>query len=224
MLNDRKFCFIICYNQRIYLEECLLYLDQLHIPEGYSADILTIEDAPSMAAGYQAAMEKSDAKYKIYMHQDVFIFYPFFLDSLLQIFQSWNRIGMIGMVGTQEFPADYVMWNGKRVGNVCYKDMPPFDYQSYRYRLEDGLYIAEAVDGFLMATAFDVPWRADLFDGWDFYDISQSFEFTKQKYKIVVPNQYYPWCLHDDGMILNLWNYDKYRRICMEEYAATDVV
>ena len=76
----------------------------------------------------------------------------------------------------------------------------------------------DAVDGLLMATSYDIPWRTDLLEGWDFYDVSQSFEFRKKGYKIVVPVQKCPWCLHDDGVILNLWNYDKNRRICMKEY------
>lgn len=117
-MNDKKICFIICYNQDIYLDECLLYLQQLHVPDGYETDLLTIEDAPSMVEGYQAAMEESNAKYKIYMHQDVFIVYRYFLDSLLQIFQADQEIGMVGMVGSPVFPSDYMMWCGERVGGV----------------------------------------------------------------------------------------------------------
>ena len=66
-LDNQKICFIICYNQEIYLEECLVYLQNLHIPDGFSTDLLTILDAPSITEGYQAAMEESNAKYKIYM-------------------------------------------------------------------------------------------------------------------------------------------------------------
>lgn len=217
-LDDKKVCFIICCNQKVYFDECLLYLQQLHVPDGFSTDILTISDAPSMTKGYQAAMEESDAKYKIYMHQDVFILYPFFLDSLIQVFQSDQRIGLAGMVGVPVFPDDYMMWTGERIGNICNRNTPPGDYQHYRYELIHGYSVVEAVDGFLMATSYDVPWRTDLLDGWDFYDVSQCFEFRRQGYQAVVPVQRLPWCLHDDGTILNLWNYDHYRRICMKEY------
>ena len=40
-----------------------------------------------------------------------------------------------------------------------------------------------------MATQYDVPWREDLFDGFDFYDVSQSFEFRKAGYTVGVPVQ-----------------------------------
>ena len=39
----------------------------------------------------------------------------------------------------------------------------------------------------------------DLFDGWDFYDISQCQEFRRTGYKVVVPKQEEAWCIHDDG-------------------------
>lgn len=195
-----------------------MYLNQLHIPDGFTTELITIADAPSMTAGYQAAMNESDAKYKIYLHQDVFILYPYFLDSLVEIFQVSSHIGMIGMAGTDVFPEDYMMWSQSLVGNICNKSGPPCDYKNYRYKLEDNFSVMDAIDGLLIATSYDIPWRTDLLDGWDFYDVSQSFEFRKKGYKIVVPVQKCPWCLHDDGVILNLWNYDKNRRICMKEY------
>ena len=52
-----------------------------------------------MCAGYNAAMRDSDAKIKIYMHQDVFIADKDFLLKLLEIFDSDSHIGMVGMVG-----------------------------------------------------------------------------------------------------------------------------
>lgn len=188
------------------------------MPDGFSIDLLTISDAPSMTEGYQAAMEESDAKYKIYMHQDVFILYPYFLDSLVQIFQMYSKIGIVGMAGSPVFPSDYMMWSEKIIGNLYDRETDPCNYDKYRYELNHGLYAVDAIDGFLMATAYDLPWRTDLLDGWDFYDVSQSFEFRKHGYKIAVPEQHCPWCLHDDGKILNLWNYDHYRQICMKEY------
>ncbi len=58
-----------------------------------------------------------------------------------------------------------------------------------------------------MATQYDILWREDIFDKWDFYDASQCMEFIKRGYRIVVPKQVKPWCVHDCG-ILNLKDYD----------------
>ncbi len=55
------------------------------------------------------------------------------------------------------------------------------------------------IDGMLMATQYDLPWREDLFMRWDSYDASQSQEFIRHGYQVVVPAMDHPWCLHDCG-------------------------
>ncbi|MBQ8822684.1 MAG: glycosyltransferase [Lachnospiraceae bacterium] len=216
-MDERKFCFIICSNNEEYLEECFFYINRLEVPEGYSIDAVSIFDAESMTSGYNEAMNATDAKYKIYLHQDVFIIYKGFLQAVLDIFQSDSTIGMIGMVGAPKMPVGGVMWLGHREGMLYGSNDVKGDYRTYQYQLKDGLHEVEAVDGLMMITSADIPWREDKFDGWDFYDVSQSFEFRRYGYKVVVPEQLCPWCKHDDGA-LNLRNYDKYRKICIEEY------
>lgn len=220
-MNDKKICFILCVNSMLFFDECVRYIERLVIPDGYELDLITVTEAQSMAKGYNEAMQTSDAKYKVYMHQDVFIVYPFFLQSILDIFASDEDIGMIGAVGTEKMSSDGVMWHNWRRGNLYTSNTEDvFDelsYVQYQYQLSDGLWEAQAIDGLIMITSKDVSWREDIFDGWDYYDVSQSFEMIRAGYKVVVPEQILPWCLHDDG-ILNLKNHDKYRRICMQEY------
>lgn len=217
-MDANKFCFVICSNEPYYLQECLLYIGLLEVPEGYSTQVLSVEDAVSMAAGYNEGMEASDAKYKIYLHQDVFILYRRFLYAVLDIFQSDETIGMIGMVGSTKMPRCGIMWYSEREGALYNCNVPMMDYEQYDYRLSDGLHEVEAVDGLLIATSQDIPWREDLFDGWDFYDVSQSYEFRRKGLRVVVPEQNNAWCFHDDG-ILNLFDYDHYRHIFLKEYA-----
>lgn len=220
-MNDKKFCFIICTNSQLFYEECVRYMEYLIIPEGYEVDIISVTEAQSMTKGYNKGMQASDAKYKIYMHQDVFILYPYFLQSVLDIFSSDEKIGMIGMVGAEKMAADGVLWHAWRRGDLyegkIEERYEKLTYDSYQYSLSDGLWSVEAVDGLILITSKDVKWREDLFDGWDYYDISQSFEMIRAGYRVVVPEQILPWCLHDDG-VLNLRNHDKYRRICLKEY------
>lgn len=212
-MNQNKFCFILCVNHQRYMEECLYYLNHLRIPEGYEMDVLTITDADSMTSGYNAGMQGSDAKYKIYMHQDVFIVNRNFLSDLLQVFAD-PSIGMIGMVGAPELPEHAVMWYGKRVGRIYTSNVVQAGMSIMG---ENDLCDVEAVDGLLMATQYDVPWREDVFTGWDFYDVSQSFEFRRQGYRVVVPAMEQPWCIHDDGF-LNLSNYYNERKKFLAEY------
>lgn len=217
-MDENKICFIICYNDTRALEECLFYLNQLNVPAGYETDILTVYEAVSMTAGYNEAMRSSEAKYKVYMHQDVYVLNRFFLYDMIRIFSANPVIGMIGMVGPKQIPADGVIWHVKEYGNLYDRSCTDIDYEQYRWSVEDGVREVAAVDGFLMATAYDMPWREDIFDGWDFYDVSQSMEFRRRGYKVVVPVQKAPWCLHDDGKVLSLWNYNKYRHNFLKEY------
>lgn len=185
-LDDKKICFIICANNEIFLEECIFYISQLEIPKDYSIDVISIAEATSMASGYNEGRKASGAKYKVYMHQDVFIIYKGFLQAIIDIFASDAYIGLIGMVGAPKMSPTGVMWYGDREGALYGVTQVGQDYSSYKYTLDDGLYEMDAVDGFIMVTSYEIPWREDLFDDWDFYDVSQSFEFKRAGYKVVV--------------------------------------
>lgn len=220
-MNNHKFAFIICSNRPLLLEECLYYINHLVIPEGYSIDVLTIHDAVSMASAYNEAMAASDAKYKIYMHQDVYLLNRNFLMDLLAIFQSDPQIGLIGMVGYDSISSDGIMWHAPRCGNLYYAN-PPIPYpalESYSYSLEQDSYHSVAlIDGLLMATAYDLPWDSVLLTGWDFYDAFQSIHFLQKGYRIAVPSQSHPWCLHDSGPFNNMVHYNQYLQIFRQHY------
>ena len=113
-------------------------------------------------------------------------------------------------------PEHAVMWYGERVGRIYTSNVVKAGMSVMG---GTGICEVEAVDGLLMATQYDVPWREDLFTGWDFYDVSQSFEFRRKGYRVVVPAMEEPWCIHDDGF-LNLSNYYNERKKFLSEYGA----
>lgn len=117
IVNDKEVCFIICSNDQLYTEECLYYIAHLHVPDGYQINVLTIEDAGSMTAGYNEGMCASDAKYKVYLHQDVFIINRNFIQDFLDVFEQDEKIGMIGMVGASRLSTSGIMWEGARQGH-----------------------------------------------------------------------------------------------------------
>ncbi|MBD5524390.1 MAG: methyltransferase domain-containing protein [Lachnospiraceae bacterium] len=213
-VDDKKICFIICSSNELYTGECLYYINHLRIPAGYQIEVLTVEDAVSMAAGYNEGMQSSDAKYKVYLHQDVFIVNTDFIQDFLKIFQADEQIGMIGMVGAPQLPASGIMWETKRCGAIY---APAYFHDALSRFDGDTLTEVEAIDGLLMITQYDIPWREDLFDKWDFYDCSQSQEFIRQGYKVVVPALETPWCLHD-SVLADLSAYDGERIKFLQEY------
>lgn len=218
-MNDKKICIICCVNDEDFFSECLMYIDRLIIPEGYEIEVISIEDAKSMTAGYNEAMKSSDAKYKIYIHQDTFIVDKYIIQELIDVFINNPQIGMIGVAGTPNMPADACMWNSKRVSTLYGAGFS--DIQKCNDYSNIGSYeivSVEAIDGLFMATQYDLPWREDLFTEFDFYDASQSMEFIKKGYQVVVPLFDKPVCVHDDGEILNLINYDENRKKYLKEY------
>ncbi len=219
MIRENKICFILCVNNQMYLEECLRYINRLIVPEGFEVDLITIEGAKSMASGYNEGMRASDAKYKIYMHQDVFITDIYFLQEILDIFKISPQIGMIGMVGAETLPSDAIMWNTDRVFAVyCKYNLNIDNCYTYKKPTGDDIAVVQVIDGLLMATQYDIPWREDVFTDWDFYDVSQSMEFGKKGYSVVVPQLDKPMCVHDDGYILKLENYEDNRIKFLREY------
>lgn len=214
-MDRHKIAFIICVNDDLYERECVSYIERLNLPEGFVRDIILVRGAASITSGYNGAMQGSDAKYKVYLHQDVFIVYPDFITQILNIFEN-PAIGMIGMVGAPSLGETAVMWHGGRVGKL-YANPIILAEEAVCGEIEGKYQQVEVIDGFLMATQYDVLWREDLFKKWDFYDVSQSLEFRKRGYQVVVPNMEHAWCIHDDG-IMNLSNYYEEREIFLKEY------
>ncbi len=215
--KKEKIAFICCTNHKQYQQECEAYIRDLEVPPGYEIEILPIYQAKSMTLGYEEGMHKTDAMYKVYLHQDVFIWNRHFLYDILEVFQKDEKIGMLGVLGGTKIPDDEVLYTCWNEGMTYACDTQDAGIKQGRNPLPGTCQEVEAIDGMLLVTQYDLPWRGDLFDGWDFYDISQSFEFRKKGYKIVVPYQTEPWCMHDCGRT-KLQNYNAGRRICLQEY------
>ena len=112
-MNDKKFCFIYCVNDQLQLQRSLDTLKLLKVPAGYQIEHIFIDDASSMTSGYNNAMKKTDTKYKVYLHQDVFILNHNFLMDILSLFGKFPIVGMLGVVGTKSLPENGVWWEGK---------------------------------------------------------------------------------------------------------------
>ncbi|QZY56323.1 glycosyltransferase [Crassaminicella profunda] len=219
MLSPKKIAFITCVNNEEMYEEALLYIKNLYIPEDYTIETLCIKNAESITKGYNQAIKDSDAKYKVYMHQDVFIINKNFIVDFIDIFETHKSIGMIGVAGTQTIPLNGIWWESNtRYGKVYDSHSGKLELLNFN-TIENEYEIVKAIDGLIMITQYDIPWREDLFDGWHFYDLSQSIEFHKGGYEVVIPKQNPPWCIHDCGIVNTKNGYEAYRDLFLNEYA-----
>jgi len=212
-----KICFITCVNDDASYQKCLSYISNLDVPSGYDVEMFSIKNADSMANGFNKAIHHNDAKYKVYLHQDVFIINKSFIQDFLNIFND-EKVGMIGVVGSAHIPHNGVWWeSGDNFGKVYESHTGIMRLLSFR-NVESEYKEVQCLDGLIMITQYDIPWREDIFTGWHFYDLSQSLEFIRAGYQVVVPRQQKPWCIHDCRLTFVTDDYHKYREIFLNEY------
>lgn len=216
--DEHKIAIITCVNDRRMYDEAVLYLEQLTVPEGMELELVSVEEACSMASGYNEAMYSTDARYKVYIHQDVLLIRRSILDDIIRLFASDASIGMIGLLGAEKL-VNACWWEGSlQCGAIINKETP----ESYKYCVahiaKDDSMDVQAIDGAFMATQYDLPWREDLFKGWHFYDTSQSLEFNQHGYRTVVPRQEEPWFIHCNGRKFPGRDYEDALNVFVENY------
>lgn len=52
-MDERKIDFIVCVTESICCEECMRYISDLIIPDGYCIDVLTVFEAEGMTKGVE---------------------------------------------------------------------------------------------------------------------------------------------------------------------------
>lgn len=217
-MNNKKICFITCVNDDELYEECLIYINNLNIPKGYEIDTISIKEADSIANAYNEAINNTDAKYKIYLHQDVYIINKNFIYDIINLFEENSEIGMIGVIGSKTIPKSGVWWDSNlKSGQVYDSHTGKIELLKFGNITKDFENV-KAIDGLIMITQYDIPWKEELFDGWHFYDISHSLDYIREGFKVVVPKQDDCWCIHDCGLVDISNGYEKYKEIFLQEY------
>jgi len=217
-VNHKKIAFITCVNNEQLYKKSLDYINNLNVPANYEIEAIKLNNITSITEGYNKAMQYTNAKYKVYMHQDVFIANKNFIIDITNIFQENNKIGLLGVIGTEKIPDSGIWWkSNSNYGKVYSSHTGQMQLLEFT-NIHMDYQVVQAIDGLIMITQYDIPWRDDLFDGWHFYDIAQSIEFKKAGYKVCIPQQIEPWCIHDCGIIKDKNNYKKYRNIFLNEY------
>lgn len=213
MPMTKSIAFIICVNDETYFEECLFYISRLRLPEDFVAEVYPVRQAGSIYQGYNLAMQHSEAEYKIYMHQDVFLIEQDMLLKFLELFEQNSKAGIAGVLGADTLSADRRFYRSWNQGNVigCSEKKAFHNFLSAKPAR------TAALDGMFLMTRKDIPWREDVLSGWDFYDISQSLEFARKDCELWVLAGEQPWCIHDCGY-LNLAGYDKAQEAFLEIY------
>jgi len=209
-LNHNGIAFIIPVKDEAQYRICLRYIDALQIPSGYTVEKIAVFGGSSMAEVYQRAMESSTARYKIYVHVDVYLVHRGLLPELLSLFKMYPRLAMVAVSGATRVPPRVLIsvnnafhcygrhWDYRRPGGPSAL-LGPLNLRRLhfsRFRSFVGDYLpAVAVDGFFMATQFDIPWMHPVF-GFDLYDQVQCLEYMKLGLEVGIARQESIWCVH----------------------------
>ena len=217
------FAFITCVNNEELYEECVLYIKSLKIPENYEVQIIGARGVKSMCEGYNRGMGQTDAKYKIYLHQDTLVVNKNIMEDLIKIFAD-KSIGLVGVIGCKSLPKSGVWWDGLRTyGRLLHACEPESVVDSHCKEPINGesFVEVESCDGLFLASQYDIPWREDIFTGFHLYDTSYCLEHKRAGYRVVIPNQEKMfWCIHCPKEKPLEESYKKYQRVFLNEYSA----
>ena len=199
-------------------ERCIAHINQLEVPAGMYTDVIAIREADCITEAYNAAMRESDAKYKIYLHQDLMITDERFIERVLRLFQDNPTIGICGVVGASEFPKSCIWWDGRMKGTFIDDHEAEGNFQEYRYEWDKEKPLdVDVLDGLILCTQYDVLWREDLLNKWHFYDASQCFEFRRQGYRVAVIPAEHSLVEHHCGVV-SMDSYMEERQKFYDEY------
>ncbi|MFB4210461.1 glycosyltransferase family protein [Shouchella sp. JSM 1781072] len=207
-MNKKEICFITCVNDETLYERAASHIDMLYLPRDYTVTKIAIRDALSMTSGYNTALKQSNAKYKVYLHQDTMIINRMFLHDLLFLFENHPSLGMFGVIGAKDLPENSVWWDSKLKAGKILEKRDTYGYLSF-IEADYAFQTAAVIDGVLMATQYDIPWE-EQFDGWHFYDVSQSFLFQNKGYEVGIAHQPHPWVMHECGEEFDQLAYGRY--------------
>ncbi len=219
IMNDRKIALITCVNDEAMYGEAFSYLQKLIVPEGFEMECLAVREADSMASGYNEAMHSSDAKYKIYLQENTFITNIHLLEEVVSLFQGNRNIGLVGLIGARNLGEDCVWWHARETYGRMYDVNADGSIVEKNYGSIQAPYeIVDVIDGAMMATQYDVEWREDVCKEWNFYDISQSYEFRLKNYQVVIPAQQEAWILNIREEQALMQSAEKYRMLLHRVY------
>ena len=214
--------YIMCANNQAYVDEVVKYLHRQRFCADFNMKIYVVWNAKSMTSGYNAAMNISNAAYKIYIHQDTFISDIFYTNKLLERLQT-TKYHMLGLAGAEEMPDTGKWWDcNPMLKRMClYQDFTIHTLNSVTDSAEIDVKGVQVLDGVLIATKSDLRWREDLFDNFHFYDVSQSMEFLRHDLPVGYYNNKTAGVLHEvsvskDKKIENA--YEEARKVFVKEY------
>jgi hypothetical protein len=147
--------YIACTHNTHILEKCLMQSLILQNDD----ELIVIEGAKSIAAGYNLGIDKAKNTIKCFIHHDLIVTNPILLRMNLLAY-CIEDVGMVGIVGSQTDATPW--WEGQCVGSVV-------DSRNGILYFSDGKQFCLHLDGLMLATWHDVRFDESI-PGFHLYD------------------------------------------------------
>jgi glycosyltransferase involved in cell wall biosynthesis len=198
-MNENKIAFVINAKNGVITGKCIEFLQQLIIPEPFTAEVIALENCANLGEGYNQVQKENDAMYKVYMADDVFIVNPNFIKDVIDIFDSNFTIGMAGIVGEEKFiPSLNIEKMTSDIKRYRFGKYYDSNLNEVSFGEVSGKYKQAAFLKYgLVVTNRDIEWNgADNF-GEDLLIMAQCAEYQKNGYISAVAAQKNPWTIAD---------------------------
>ena len=192
-MNEKGIAILVWKRNEEHYANCIEGLRQLQYPAGYEVRVYTLTEQDTFTKQCNSVLAETDAKYKIYLSDEMRITAPTFVQDMLNIFAD-TSIGMIGFFGSTEMPLSAnIMDAPHKYGSVLIPAGGVLEEMRCGEGTADVASDVRAILPSLFATQYDVPWDAN-YTGQYYAVQEQCRNFTRRGYRVVVPIVETPFC------------------------------
>ena len=192
-MNEKGIAILVWKRNEEHYANCIEGLRQLQYPAGYEVQVYTLTDQDTFTKQCSSVLAESDAKYKIYLSDEMRITALTFVQDMLNIFAD-RTIGMIGFFGSAEMPLSAnIMDASHKYGSVFMPADGALEEMRFGEGTADAVADVRAILPSLFVTQNDLPWDAD-YTGQYYAVQEQCRNFTRRGYRVVVPIVETPFC------------------------------
>ena len=195
LVNEKKIAVLVRKSHEAQYAVCMESLQAMKWPAGYEVEVFALEAEKPYAAEANAVLAKTDAKYKIYINDDLCLVSPQAVEELLDIFRD-ETVGMVGFLGSRSLPVSGNLLESAYKWGAVYV---PMENDLTETRFGEATEGESAAVRFLapsfFATQADLSWNEAY--GKQYYAVlahCQAFEGEGRR--IVVPLPQNVWCAY----------------------------
>ena len=160
-MNEKGIAILVWKRNEEHYANCIEGLRNLQYPAGCEVQVYTLTEQDVFTKQCNSVLAETDAKYKIYLSDEILITAPTFVQDMLNIFAD-RTIGMIGFFGSAEMPLSAnIMDAPHKYGSVFMPADGALEEMRFGEGTADAVADVRAILPSLFVTQNDLPWDAD---------------------------------------------------------------